>query len=317
MELVRKPDYMGIGGADQKSILELFFRDCRKNNLSEDSLKTYKKAYKSFYSYLKDAGIINPQGDDVINYREYLLGGHKAATVELYLTALRVFFKWADREGYYPDITKGIKAPRPVRVPKRDYFSPQSITQILDSISSSGSSLIEKRDYALMSTMVVLGLRDIEASRALWSDIETRGSSWVLVVHGKGRDEKGDFVVIPVRLKKILDEYKISLGNHFRPDGPIFPSFSNKNTKKPMTARSISRIVKTRFIEAGYDSPRLTAHSLRHTNITLALESGIPLEEVQQHARHKNMNTTLIYDHALKQEKNRASGSAADKIFGS
>ncbi len=50
---------------------------------------------------------------------------------------------------------------------------------------------------------------------------------------------------------------------------------------------------------AGFDSERLTAHSLRHTAITQALLAGSPLQEVQQFARHSSINTTQVYAHNL------------------
>jgi integrase len=48
---------------------------------------------------------------------------------------------------------------------------------------------------------------------------------------------------------------------------------------------------------AGFDSERLTAHSLRHTAITQALLAGSPLQEVQQFARHSSINTMQTAKH--------------------
>lgn len=66
---------------------------------------------------------------------------------------------------------------------------------------------------------------------------------------------------------------------------------------------------------AGYDSDRLTAHSLRHTAITLSLKNGESLQEVQQFARHTNINTTLIYAHNLEREQNTCSNTISNSIF--
>ena len=43
---------------------------------------------------------------------------------------------------------------------------------------------------------------------------------------------------------------------------------------------------------------RLSAHSLRHTGITMALDAGVPLRDVQDYARHRDARTTRRYDHA-------------------
>jgi len=66
-----------------------------------------------------------------------------------------------------------------------------------------------------------------------------------------------------------------------------------------MTTRSISRIVKAALKGAGMDSDRLTAHSLRHTAVTLSLLAGASIQEAQSMVRHSNINTTLIYAHNI------------------
>lgn len=293
-----------------------FCKDCKRNNLSETTLSTYKRAYDSFVRYLSDKQITNPTSDDFVEYRDHLKENHKPNTVQLYVVGIRQFFKWTERNRLYPNITDGIKGARVDRLPKKDYLTAEHCNEVLESILLSDDTKKEAsaRDYAILSLMMVCGLRDIEVSRANWEDIRTMGGSWILVIQGKGRADKTEFVVLPDKIREILFDYKSSLGN-VAPSDPIFYSLSNQNSKGRLTTRSISRIVKSRLIDAGFDSNRLTAHSLRHSSITIALENGVSLEEVQQHARHKSMSTTLIYDHALKAEKNRSSTVASEAIF--
>jgi integrase len=68
-------------------------------------------------------------------------------------------------------------------------------------------------------------------------------------------------------------------------------------------------------VAAGYDSSRLTAHSLRHTAVTLSLLGGKSLQEVQQFARHTNIATTQIYAHNLDRAKNNCEEVVAKAIF--
>ena len=82
-----------------------------------------------------------------------------------------------------------------------------------------------------------------------------------------------------------------------------------------MTTRSISRLAKTTMQAAGYDSERLTAHSLRHTAVTLSILAGKDITEVKQFARHANIQTTLIYNHALEKEKNTCAAAVSAAIF--
>ena len=70
-----------------------------------------------------------------------------------------------------------------------------------------------------------------------------------------------------------------------------------------MTEPSISRIIKNRLIAAGYDTHRISAHSLRHTSVTFLLEAGATLQEAQHHARHVSPETTGIYAHNIDQRK--------------
>ena len=82
-----------------------------------------------------------------------------------------------------------------------------------------------------------------------------------------------------------------------------------------MTTRSIRRIVKGNLVNAGYNSDRLTAHSMRHTAATLNLLNGGTLEETQQLLRHQNISTTMIYSHALERAGNRSEERIASGLF--
>ena len=67
---------------------------------------------------------------------------------------------------------------------------------------------------------------------------------------------------------------------------------------------------------AGYDSDRITAHSLRHTSVTLLLEAGATLQEAQHHARHADPATTGIYAHNIDRRKDHSEQIIFNQIFG-
>ena len=51
--------------------------------------------------------------------------------------------------------------------------------------------------------------------------------------------------------------------------------------------------------EAGIEAwDQLSPHSLRHSAITLALDAGASLRDVQDYAGHKDPRTTRRYDHS-------------------
>ena len=57
-------------------------------------------------------------------------------------------------------------------------------------------------------------------------------------------------------------------------------------------------MLKTLLVNAGYDSDRLTAHSLRHTSGTGAYMATGNIYLAQKHQRHADPATTEIYIHA-------------------
>ena len=54
---------------------------------------------------------------------------------------------------------------------------------------------------------------------------------------------------------------------------------------------------------------------MRHTAITQMLLNGATLEEAKQVARHSNINTTLIYNHAIERAKNNSEINLATAIL--
>ena len=95
---------------------------------------------------------------------------------------------------------------------------------------------------------------------------------------------------------------------------PLFASLSRRNNGQRMTTRSISRICKSAMISAGYVSKRWTAHSLRHSAITLALIAGISIQEVSQFARHSNISVTMIYAHDVERLKSKCESAISNKM---
>lgn len=275
------------------------------------TVDTYAKAIKQFYQYIEPRQIKQPTRQDIIDFREYLEQDHKASTVNLYIIAIRQFFKWTELNGIYPNIADHVKGKKISREPKKDYLAPNQIKAILKSIDRTTINGI--RDYALISLMVTCGLRDIEVYRANIEDIRTMGTNTVLYVRGKGRDDKNEYVIIPTVVEQAIREYL--KGRNATSTQPLFTSLSNHANNERLTTRSISRIVKTAFVKCGYDSERLTAHSLRHTAVTLALQNGNSLQEVQQFARHTNINTTMIYAHNLEKQNNKCSSTIATELF--
>lgn len=280
---------------------------------SPRTVETYSKAIKQFFIYLQDKGIKKPQREDIVAYREYLSKDHKPTTVQSYLAAVKLFFQWTEQEKIYPNIAQRVKGAKLDTEHKKDYLTKKQVSKLLKSIDR--STLKGKRDYAMLSLMVTTGLRTVSIINANVEDIRAAGDATALYYKGKGHQEKATYVKLAEPVEEAIRGYLKARG---RADGkePLFTSTAHRNNGGRMTTRSISRVAKESLIDIGLDSDRLTAHSFRHTAATLNLLNGGTVEETQQLLDHKNINTTLIYSHALERAKNNSEKRIAKAIFG-
>lgn len=280
---------------------------------SPKTIETYTKALRQFFNYIGLHGIRKPQREDVLAFRDDLkASGLKPTTVQNYITATRLFFKWTAQEGLYPNIAEHVKGAKLDKNHKKDYLTSRQAKEVLAEVQTDSEEGL--RNYAILSLMVTGGLRTIEVSRADVEDLRTVGESTVLYIQGKGREEKTEYIKISAPVEKAIRSY-LKARENVEEGQPLFTSTSNNSKGKRITTRTVSGVVKTALRNAGYDSARLTAHSLRHTAITLALLAGREITEVQQFARHANLNTTMIYNHALDQAKNGCSDAISSAIF--
>ena len=269
--------------------------------VSESSVKSYTKGIRRLMEYCKAKSIKSLNRAELISYREYLKGKYAVATANLYLTAAKLFLSFLTVEGYMAnnpaDRVKGLKV---VAGHKKDALSASMVQNILSKFDT--STIKGKRDKALFALMTTAGLRTIEISRADVTDIITKDDKYFLLVQGKGHNEKDAAVRITEGVYQLIQEYLLAS----KQKGALFGSLSRRNCGGRMSTNSISRIVKSAMKEAGYNSRRLTAHSLRHTAATVALQAGATLRQVQQVLRHTSIAITQIYLHDLDRLNNNA-----------
>ncbi len=282
-------------------------------DVSPQSVRTYAKALRRMLSYFAGKGLVSPRREDILAYRESLrLEGKTPSTIALYMVAVRMFFAWLAQEGLYPNVAERVKGSKIDRAHKKDYLTAPQIRAVLDGIDR--SSLQGLRDYAMVALMVACGLRTVEVSRANIEDLGTAGGHVVLFVQGKGHEDRAEYVKVPDAVERAVRGYLATRGM-VEESAPLFASLSRNYKGQRLSTRSISGMVKEKLQAAGYNSRRLTAHSLRHSAVTLSLLAGRSLEEVKQFARHADVGTTLIYSHAVEAEKNGCSSAVADAIF--
>ena len=292
---------------------DMYLRFVSFIDAKEKTVQTYTRALRQMFRYFSENGITQPTREDIISYRESLKAtGHKPTTITNYITATRLFFQWTEQERIYPNVAAHVKGAKLDKEHKKDYLNSRQVKTVLSDVDRSTPQGV--RDYAILCLMVTGGLRTVEVVRADVGDLRTVGDDTVLFLQGKGRDEKTEFVKLSAPVEAAIRAY-LKLRGEVDPKAPLFTSLSNNSKGRRMTTRSISGIAKESMVEAGYNSSRLTAHSLRHSAVTLSLLAGKPLEEVQQFARHANIQTTLIYSHALDKAKNGCSEAIAKAIF--
>lgn len=292
---------------------DLFVRWVNYLDVAPKTVETYTKAVRQFWRYIRTNNIEHPTRETIISYRDKLKEAHKPTTVQSYLAAVRLFFQWTNQEGLYPDIATRVKGAKIDRTHKRDYLTSKQVGKLLSAINR--KDLRGLRDYAMLSLMVTTGLRTISISRANIGDIRVIGDDQVLYHQGKGHEEKADYVKLAEPVEDAIHQYLQARGET-NPSLPLFGSIAHRNEGARMTTRSISRIVKGRMQDVGLNRDRLTAHSLRHTAATLNLLNGGSLAETQQLLGHSNINTTMIYSHAIERANNKSEQRISKAVFG-
>ena len=273
------------------------------------SEKSYRKGIRRLSEYCDENKIREFSRKMFVDYREFLVQKYSGSTVNLYLTAAKLFCTFLQIEGILgvnpAEHLKGVKISSEH---KKDALSANDTKKILANFDT--STLKGKRDKAMYALMTTAGLRTIEVARADVGDIIHFGGKTFLRVQGKGHTEKDAQIRIVDGVFDLIQDYLTERGD-VEDSAPLFASVARRNYGGKMTTTSISRIIKTALKVAGYNSRRLTAHSLRHTAATAALMAGATLREVQQTLRHTNITVTQIYLHELDRINNRAECLAA------
>lgn len=297
MELTQVQNTLSHGS---KTIDQLIIIFLSEQDVKQSSRINYQRTLKQFFLYL-DNNFLELSGlerSDLITYKEYLLAkGLSSLTVGSYITSVRRFYEWAEAKKLYPNIAKGIKTPKRVNIFQKQALQPEQAKELIQE-TQSGSL----RDQAIISLLLRTGLRTIEVSRANVEDLIFKSGVRVLLIQGKGRDTKDNFMKITDKAYLDLKAYLDSRIN-LSPSQPLFTSDSNNSKGESLTTRTISKIAKDALKSIGLDSSSYTAHSYRHTAATNILRATGDLEQTRLFCRHANPATTLIYVGSLDEER--------------
>lgn len=241
----------------------------------------------------------------------------KANTVAQYLRTVQAFFSWTAQSGIYPNIAAGIHGPK-IRhdTHRKEALTPGDVLKIERSIEATAaaqraaaqgagkdkagriqrSTAQGKRLKALYLLAVNCGMRTVELSRANIKDVITRDGQAYIYIWGKGRSEPDTRKPLAPEVKAALDDY-LQTREDTTGSSPLFTSTGNRSGGQRIAPTTISTMLKRAMQAAGYDSERITAHSLRHTAGTNVMEITGDLFTTQKYMRQQDPKTTEIYLH--------------------
>lgn len=283
-------------------------------DISDTTIKGYRVCIRQFIKWLKDNNINQPTRDDIKAYKLHLKNSNYTnGTKNQYIRAVKHLFKWLSSEGLYKDVASNIKGFKVISDnTKKDAFTESEIKKVIDDIDT--SSVIGKRDKAIILLMLVGGLRITEIHNMDIQDIEVKNNEYIINIMGKGHTEKDNYIKVIKPIYDVLKEYLDTRSNKKGID-PLFTSTSNRALNKRITKETLSQIIKDRFRQSGFDSNRLTSHSIRHTTATLLLKSGADIYKAQHHLRHRDPKTTEIYININNKEQDTSELDIYNQVF--
>ncbi len=144
-----------------------------------------------------------------------------------------------------------------------------------------------RRDYAILTILIRLGLRSGEAAGLTLEDLDWQAGA--IVVTGKGR--RSERLPLPADVGDALVAYL----RHGRPASALDRSvfIRVKAPHRGLSSAGLGQIVVAAAQRAGLGAVR--PHRLRHTAATELLRAGSPLSEIGQVLRHRSALTTAIY----------------------
>lgn len=263
--------------------------------ISKRSQRVYAYDARYFANWIAEQqkGVITLSRSDMIAYRRHLGEEYEPATAARMLSVARRILDEQMKSGKIPlNPANGIKGFTVSNETPHTALTKQQAKELLESIDT--TTLIGKRDYALISLLLRTGLRRVECAELRVEDFKMeQGHRIATVKHGKGNKRRT--VKIPVDVYRSIEEYFIAanrdITNLYQ---SVFTGVNRwkQSTDKAIGDKHIERIVKDYGEKIGVD---LTPHGLRASFITLSIEGGATLLEAQYAAGHSDPRTTERY----------------------
>lgn len=262
----------------EQDFVELFLSAKRIEGCSEKSLKYYKSTIESMLNELQK-GVKYIVTDDIRGYLTEYQEKNKSSnvTIDNIRRILSSFFSWLEDEDYI------------LKSPVRRIHKVKTGTNIKETYSDETLELMrdsctELRDLAIIDMLASTGMRVGEMVLLNRNDIDFNERE--CIVFGKGSKER--VVYFDARTKIHLQNY---LNSRVDNNSALFVSL-----KAPHERLKIGG-VETRLREFGKQLGlhKVHPHKFRRTLATMAIDKGMPIEQLQQLLGHRKIDTTLQY----------------------
>jgi integrase/recombinase XerD len=274
--------------------------------LSKQKSACTRRAYRLYVQhFMRTLGITTPaelrQADHraVIAWERYMRETEHAAasTIRRRLAALSSLYKHLVRHDHAVRNPVGEIERPPINRDEGSTlaFAKTQARKMLDAPSE--DTVAGLRDRAILSVGLQVGLRRAEIAALKVGDLHRNRGYDSLRVSRKGG--RRDALAINPQTATRLRAYLEASGHGADVDGPLFRPLKHngkrQDERRGMDPDAIDRVVRKYAIELGLDRG-YSAHSMRATFITTALENGAQLEDVQKAAGHRDPSTTKLYD---------------------
>ncbi len=270
------------------------------------TIENYDHCLSRFLEFVKTDNPAAISDDKVREFRLWLnrqpTGHHQDAnqtlskkTQNYYLIALRAFLKYLARQDIKTLPAERIEL---AKITERtlDLITTAELERLLE--SPKGNDLKDLRDKAILELLFSTGLRVAELC-SLTADINL--ASEELSIRGKGG--KIRVVFLSPEAKQSIKNYlaaRKDMSDALFVQAPTSKAVGGPTKSvgfgKPLTKRSVERIVKQHAIKAGI-SKKVTPHVIRHMFATDLLGAGADIRSVQMMLGHSSISTTQIYTH--------------------
>lgn len=258
--------------------MELFLAAKRIEGCSEKSLKYYKSTIDTMLNQLQK-NVKHIVTDDIRQYLTEYQKKKKSSriTIDNIRRILSSFFSWLEAEDHI------------LKSPVRRIHKIKTGTNIKETYSDEALELmrdncVEVRDLAIIDMLASTGMRVGEMVLLNKSDIDLLERE--CIVFGKGNKER--VVYFDARTKIHLQNY-LSARNDDNP--ALFVSL-----KAPYERLKIGGIeARLRNIGKQLGLDKVHPHKFRRTLATMAIDKGMPIEQLQKLLGHSRIDTTLQY----------------------